>query len=86
MGVIMDLILHSLKMIEDVLKKLTTGDRKFNPDKVSIRICAKYNIIIESFLVVVDLRLEKIIGGCTVPHSRASTPDFSQVILIVLLS
>lgn len=30
-------------------------------------------------LVVVDLRLEKIVGGCTIPHSRASTPDFSQV-------
>eukprot|EP00088_Acartia_fossae_P019073 TRINITY_DN21077_c0_g1_i4.p1 TRINITY_DN21077_c0_g1~~TRINITY_DN21077_c0_g1_i4.p1 ORF type:complete len:505 (-),score=64.69 TRINITY_DN21077_c0_g1_i4:66-1580(-) len=30
-------------------------------------------------LVVVDLKLEKIVGGCTVPHSRATTPDFSQV-------
>jgi len=30
-------------------------------------------------LVVVDLKYEKIVGGCTVPHSRATTPDFSQV-------
>ena len=31
------------------------------------------------FIVVVDLKYEKIVGGCTVPHSRATTPDFSQV-------
>jgi len=30
-------------------------------------------------LVVVDVKNESIVGGCTVPHSRASTPDFSQV-------
>ncbi|XP_023331984.1 F-box/WD repeat-containing protein 2 [Eurytemora carolleeae] len=30
-------------------------------------------------LAVVDLLNREIIGGCTVPHSRASTPDFSQV-------
>ena len=29
---------------------------------------------------VVDLLNREIIGGCTVPHSRASTPDFSQVL------
>lgn len=29
-------------------------------------------------LAVVDLHRRSIVGGCTVPHSRASTPDFSQ--------
>ncbi len=28
---------------------------------------------------VVDLIRREIVGGATVPHSRASTPDFSQV-------
>merc|ERR1719369_352472 len=32
-------------------------------------------------LAVVDLSRRVIVGGCTVPHSRASTPDFSQVSL-----
>merc|ERR1719348_520197 len=32
-------------------------------------------------LAVVDLEKREIVGGCTVPHSRASTPDFSQVSL-----
>jgi len=32
-------------------------------------------------LAVVDLVTREIVGGCTVPHSRASTPDFSQVSL-----
>lgn len=32
-------------------------------------------------LAVVDLVRREIVGGCTVPHSRASTPDFSQVSL-----
>ena len=31
-------------------------------------------------LAVVDLVNREIVGGATVPHSRASTPDFSQVI------
>jgi len=30
-------------------------------------------------LAIVDLTNREVIGGCTVPHSRASTPDFSQV-------
>lgn len=30
-------------------------------------------------LAIVDLVKREVIGGCTVPHSRASTPDFSQV-------
>ena len=30
-------------------------------------------------LAVVDLNERKIIGGCTVPHSRANNPDFTQV-------
>jgi hypothetical protein len=30
-------------------------------------------------LAVVDLIRREIVGGATVPHSRASTPDFSQV-------
>jgi len=30
-------------------------------------------------LAIVDLQKREVIGGCTVPHSRASTPDFSQV-------
>jgi len=30
-------------------------------------------------LAVVDLMQREVIGGCTVPHSRASTPDFSQI-------
>ena len=30
-------------------------------------------------LAVVDLDLRKIIGGCTVPHSRANNPDFTQI-------
>merc|ERR1711997_1080528 len=30
-------------------------------------------------LAVVDLKDRQIIGGYTVPHSRPSTPDFSQV-------
>jgi len=29
-------------------------------------------------LAVVDLHRREIVGGCNVPHSRASTPDFSQ--------
>jgi len=32
-------------------------------------------------LAVVDLTRREVVGGCTVPHSRASTPDFSQVSL-----
>jgi len=32
-------------------------------------------------LAVVDLVRREIVGGATVPHSRASTPDFSQVSL-----
>lgn len=32
-------------------------------------------------LAVVDLARREIVGGATVPHSRASTPDFSQVSL-----
>jgi len=32
-------------------------------------------------LAVVDLQRRNIVGGCTVPHSRASTPDFSQISL-----
>jgi len=32
-------------------------------------------------LAVVDLVKREIVGGATVPHSRASTPDFSQVSL-----
>ena len=32
-------------------------------------------------LAVVDLVEGHIVGGATVPHSRASTPDFSQVTL-----
>merc|ERR1719422_1054019 len=32
-------------------------------------------------MAVVDLVQSQIIGGATVPHSRASTPDFSQVCL-----
>merc|ERR1719348_578704 len=32
-------------------------------------------------LAVVDLIRREVVGGCTVPHSRASTPDFSQVSL-----
>ena len=31
-------------------------------------------------MAVVDLVQGQIVGGATVPHSRASTPDFSQVI------
>ena len=30
-------------------------------------------------LAVVDLEQRKIIGGTTVPHSRANNPDFTQV-------
>ena len=30
-------------------------------------------------LAVVDLDQRKIVGGCTVPHSRANNPDFTQV-------
>ena len=30
-------------------------------------------------LAVVDLFKKKIVGGCTVPHSRANNPDFTQV-------
>jgi hypothetical protein len=30
-------------------------------------------------LAIVDLEERKIIGGCTVPHSRANNPDFTQV-------
>jgi len=30
-------------------------------------------------LAIVDLQRREVVGGCTVPHSRASTPDFSQV-------
>ena len=32
-------------------------------------------------LAVVDLEKRQIVGGCVVPHSRASTPDFSQICL-----
>ena len=32
-------------------------------------------------LAVVDLERRQIIGGAVVPHSRASTPDFSQICL-----
>ncbi len=35
-------------------------------------------------LAVVDLIRREIVGGATVPHSRASTPDFSQVCYAVL--
>ena len=30
-------------------------------------------------LAVVDLHRREVVGGAVVPHSRASTPDFSQV-------
>lgn len=30
-------------------------------------------------LGIIDLQSRKLIGGATVPHSRASTPDFSQI-------
>ena len=30
-------------------------------------------------LAIIDLEERRLIGGCTVPHSRASTPDFSQI-------
>ena len=32
-------------------------------------------------MAVVDLVQGQIVGGATVPHSRASTPDFSQVVI-----
>ena len=35
-------------------------------------------------LAVVDLAKREIVGGAVVPHSRASTPDFSQVGLLHL--
>ena len=46
----------------------------------------KYALILLPFvnsryqnLAIVDLDQRKIIGGCTVPHSRANNPDFTQV-------
>ena len=30
-------------------------------------------------MAIVDLEQRKIIGGTTVPHSRANNPDFTQV-------
>ena len=50
---------------------------------MSIYLC-HYNVeIIYNFrhknLAVVDLKQRKIIGGTTVPHSRANNPDFTQV-------
>ena len=38
--------------------------------------------MIKLYLVVVDVKNESIVGGCTVPHSRATTPDFSQVLAL----
>ena len=29
-------------------------------------------------LVVVDLEEKRVVGGCTVPHSKSTTPDISQ--------
>ncbi|CAB4062731.1 dnk [Lepeophtheirus salmonis] len=40
----------------------------------SVHINKKYNN-----LAIVDLKTSEIAGGCTVPHSHATTPDFAQI-------
>jgi len=32
-------------------------------------------------LIVIDLHEKKVVGGCTVPHSKSTTPDISQIAL-----
>ena len=32
-------------------------------------------------LIVVDLHEKRVVGGCTVPHSKSTTPDISQIAL-----
>merc|ERR1711963_1251473 len=32
-------------------------------------------------VALVDLKLRRIVGGCTVPHSRANNPNFTQITL-----
>jgi len=67
-------VVHSVHVNQKIRKLLAIGDR--------------YAVLLLPYvdhkyknLAVVDLVKREIVGGCTVPHSRASTPDFSQVSL-----
>ena len=48
----------------------------YNNDATKVEIIYNFR---HKNLAVVDLKQRKIIGGTTVPHSRANNPDFTQV-------
>ena len=65
-------VVHNVHVNQKIRKLLAIGSR--------------YAVLLLPFvdnkyknLAVVDLVKREIVGGATVPHSRASTPDFSQV-------
>ena len=65
-------VLQSMHINQKIRKLLAVGE--------------KYALILLPYvspryqnLAVVDLFKKKIVGGCTVPHSRANNPDFTQV-------
>jgi F-box/WD-40 domain protein 2 len=67
-------VVHNVHVNQKIRKLLAIGSR--------------YAVLLLPFvdnkyknLAVVDLVRREIVGGATVPHSRASTPDFSQVSL-----
>jgi hypothetical protein len=67
-------VVHNVHVNQKIRKLLAIGER--------------YAVLLLPYLdskyknlAVVDLLRREVVGGATVPHSRASTPDFSQVSL-----
>lgn len=67
-------VVHNVHVNQKIRKLLAIGER--------------YAVLLLPYLdskyknlAVVDLYRREVVGGATVPHSRASTPDFSQVSL-----